>query len=57
MAPRVAGLPDPEENIAPGAVMGVLPEAGETAHLQWEILKRQYIQNRQNIFILLPGDW
>ena len=57
MAPRVAGLPDPEENIAPGAVMGVLPEAWETAHLQWEILKRQYIQNRQNIFILLPGDW
>ena len=52
MAPRVAGLPDPEDNIAPGAVMGVLPEAGETAHLQWEILK-----DIDDLNILLPGDW
>ena len=51
MAPRVAGLPDPKKNITLGAIMRVLPEAGETAHLQWEILKRQYIQTSKTKYI------
>ena len=39
MAPSVAGLSNPNENIAQGAIVGVLPEARETAHLHWDTIK------------------
>ena len=40
MAQGVAGLPDHQENVTQGAVVGELPEARETADLEWDILQR-----------------
>ena len=51
MAQRVAGLPDPQDNVTQGAEVGELPEARETAHLKGDIL-------RQNILgKYLPVGW